>query len=39
LDNTNTLTKDVGFIPLADDELTGVKSKWEEFLKTLAPVQ
>lgn len=39
LDNMNTLSKDVGYIPLADDELEGVKTKWGEFVQSLVPVQ
>jgi phosphate transport system substrate-binding protein len=35
LDNTNVLSKEVGYIPLADDELTAVKTKWSEFVKSL----
>ncbi|HLG41002.1 MAG TPA: PstS family phosphate ABC transporter substrate-binding protein [Chitinophagaceae bacterium] len=39
LDNMNNLSKDVGYIPLADDELAGVKSRWDEFLKSLTPAK
>jgi phosphate transport system substrate-binding protein len=36
LENTNTLSKEVGYIPLADDELATAKSKWVEFVKSIA---
>lgn len=39
LDNTNALSKDVGYIPLADNELADMKSKWQDFVKSLAPAQ
>lgn len=39
LNNVNSLSQEVGYIPLTEDELAAEKSKWEEFLKTLAPTQ
>lgn len=35
LDNMNALSEEVGYIPMADDEVTKEKSKWEEFVKSL----
>ena len=32
LDNVNELSEEVGYIPLTDEELTQVKSQWEQFV-------
>jgi len=37
--NTNTLTAEVGFIPLTDDETVTAKAKWEDFITSIAPPQ
>ncbi len=39
LDNTDTLTEEVGFIPLTDEETTAVKAKWEAFVSSIATPQ
>ena len=39
LENTGTLSKEVGYIPMNDAETIAEKAKWEDFIKTLAPVQ
>ncbi len=39
LANTNTLSEEVGFIPLTADEVTAAKVKWEEFITSIAPPQ
>jgi len=39
LDNTNALSKEVGYIPMTDEETASVKTKWEEFIKSLALAQ
>lgn len=35
LDNTKTLAKDVGYVPMTDEEIAKEKAKFDEFLKTL----
>jgi phosphate transport system substrate-binding protein len=35
LANTNTLTAEVGFIPLTEEETVAVKAKWEEFITSV----
>jgi phosphate transport system substrate-binding protein len=35
LENTNTLSKEVGYIPLTDDELATAKFKWEAFVNSI----
>lgn len=37
--NTNTLTEEVGFIPLTEEETVAVKAKWEEFVTSIAASQ
>lgn len=39
LANAATLSKEVGFIPLTDDEGITTKSKWDQFLATVHPAQ
>lgn len=39
LDNTSELSKEVGYVPMADDELQKEKDKFAEFLKAHAPKQ
>ncbi|MDZ4748345.1 MAG: PstS family phosphate ABC transporter substrate-binding protein [Saprospiraceae bacterium] len=39
LNNTNTLTAEVGFISLTDTESTEAKAKWESFITSLSSVQ
>lgn len=34
---TNTLSAEVGFIPLTEEETTTVKAKWESFITSLTP--
>jgi len=36
LNNTNTLTEEVGFIPLTEEETVAVKAKWEAFITSVA---
>lgn len=36
LENTGSLTKQVGYIPLSDDETTQEKTKWEGFVKSVS---
>ena len=36
LENTGTLTKQVGYIPLSDDETAQEKTKWEGFVKSVS---
>ncbi len=36
LDQASALAAEVGFIPLADDELTAVKTSWQQFVSTHA---
>ena len=37
LEQTNTLSAEVGFIPLTEEETTTVKAKWESFITSLTP--
>lgn len=37
LEQTNTLSAEVGFIPLTEEETTAVKAKWESFISSLTP--
>ncbi|HLF65544.1 MAG TPA: PstS family phosphate ABC transporter substrate-binding protein [Saprospiraceae bacterium] len=39
LENTSTLSKEVGYIPMSDAETAAEKAKWEDFIKSLAGVQ
>ncbi|HJW29002.1 MAG TPA: PstS family phosphate ABC transporter substrate-binding protein [Saprospiraceae bacterium] len=39
LDNTDTLTKEVGFIPMTDEETAASKTKWEQFVASLSSPQ
>jgi phosphate transport system substrate-binding protein len=39
LANTNTLTAEVGFIPLTEEETVAVKAKWEEFVTSVTAGQ
>ncbi|HLG33248.1 MAG TPA: PstS family phosphate ABC transporter substrate-binding protein [Bacteroidia bacterium] len=36
LANMNTLSKEVGYVPLTDDETEAEKSKWENFVKSVS---
>ena len=35
LEQVNTLSAEVGFIPMTDEETTAVKAKWEQFVTTV----
>ena len=37
LEQVNTLSAEVGFIPLTDEETIAVKAKWESFVTSLTP--
>jgi phosphate transport system substrate-binding protein len=37
LEQTNTLSAEVGFIPLTEEETKAVKAKWESFVTSLTP--
>jgi phosphate transport system substrate-binding protein len=39
IENMGALTKQVGYIPLSDDETAKEKSKWEGFVKSVADVK
>ena len=39
LENTGALTKQVGYIPLSDDETAKEKSKWSDFVKSVSAGQ
>jgi phosphate transport system substrate-binding protein len=39
LDNVNKLSKDVGYVPLSDEEVKGTQTKWADYVKTLSPAQ
>lgn len=39
LENMNALSEEVGFIPVTDEEAATSKSKWENFVSTVAPPQ
>lgn len=39
LENTNTLTEEVGFIPLTTEEAAATRSKWDQFLSTVSTTQ
>jgi len=36
MDNTGALTKQVGYIPLSDEETAKEKSKWADFVKSVS---
>ena len=36
MENAGALTKQVGYIPLSDDETAKEKSKWEGFVKSVS---